>query len=47
MNRRQFVAAAGALPFLSGISLAQDKTAKYADMHTHIGFKLEWGLASE
>jgi membrane dipeptidase len=47
MNRRQFVAAAGALPFLSGISFAQGKAAKYADMHAHLGFKLEWGLRAQ
>ena len=43
MDRRQFIAAAGAVPFLPGVSFAQGKTpmfaAKYADMHAHLGFK--------
>jgi membrane dipeptidase len=41
MKRRQFIAAAGALPFVSSFSFAQDKAPKYADMHAHLGFKRE------
>ena len=47
MKRRQFIAAAGVLPFLSNFSFAQGKTPKYADMHAHLGFKLELGLRAQ
>lgn len=47
MKRRQFVAAAGLAGFLPRLAISQPAQLRYADMHSHIGFKLEWGLRAQ
>ena len=48
MNRRDFVFAAGALGLGSlAVQTKGQNTPRFADMHSHLGFKLEWGLRAQ
>ena len=47
MDRRAFLAAAGALGLHSISSRGQGLAPRFADMHSHLGFKLEWGLRAQ
>jgi len=48
MKRRDFIVAAGALGLGSlAFQARAQNTPRFADMHSHLGFKLEWGLRAQ